>query len=173
MTLKRIAMAPEIYWVKEVEPIRVALMARPRSGDWLQDEISGWRRAGIGTVVSLLEAHEVRELALAEESALCAAQAIEYLSFPIKDRGTPPSVRATAIFVDGLVSRLRSGNAVAVHCRAGIGRSGLITGCILLKLGLPLAEIFPILTESRGLPVPDTEGQAKWVEGFSREPNAL
>ena len=95
------------------------------------------------------------------------------MSFPIEDRGTPPSVRAIAIFVDGLVARLRSGNAVAVHCRAGIGRSSLIAGCILLKLGLPLAEIFPILTRSRGTPVPDTEGQAKWVERFSREQNAL
>jgi protein-tyrosine phosphatase len=160
--------APEIYWVKRVEPVRLALMARPRSGDWLPDEISGWRRAEVGTVVSLLEPHEVRELALSEEASLCEASGIEFLSFPIQDRGTPGSVRETAVLVDGIVSRLRNGTAVSVHCRAGIGRSGLIVGCVMLKLGVPFADIFPTLTQARGLPVPDTPGQLKWVENNGR-----
>jgi hypothetical protein len=34
-------MLPEIYWVKELAPKRLGLMARPRSGDWLEDEIAG------------------------------------------------------------------------------------------------------------------------------------
>ena len=33
---------------------RLAIMARPRAGDWLEDEISGWRAQGVEIVVSLL-----------------------------------------------------------------------------------------------------------------------
>ena len=41
---------------------RLAIMARPRAGEWLGDEISGWRAEGIDTVISLLEQEEVSEL---------------------------------------------------------------------------------------------------------------
>ena len=161
-------MSPEIYWVKQVEPFRLAIMARPRSGDWLRDEITGWRRANVGTVVSLLEPHEIRELGLSDEAALCEASGIEFLSFPIQDRGAPSSIRDTTVLVEGIVSRLRNDTAVSVHCRAGIGRSGLVAGCVMLKLGVPFSEVFPILSQVRGNSVPDTPVQVKWVEQYGR-----
>ena len=54
--------SPEIYWVPEMNAVRLAIMPRPRGDDWLVDEVRGWSTAGIGQVISLLEAHEVREL---------------------------------------------------------------------------------------------------------------
>jgi hypothetical protein len=45
-------MTPEIYWVRDVAPHRLASMARSRAGEGLKDEISGWPRAGVNTVVS-------------------------------------------------------------------------------------------------------------------------
>lgn len=161
-------MKPDIYWIDRLAPIRLGLMARPRSGDWLEGEISGWRRAGVGAVVSLLENHEVRELALSQEAALCKELDIEFISFPIQDRKTPVSIRDAAALIDGLVERLKSGTAVAVHCRAGIGRTGLVAGSILSRLGVPFADIFPTLTVARGVTVPDTDGQIEWVAEFSR-----
>jgi hypothetical protein len=84
---------PDIYWISGLAGIRLGLMARPRSGDWLEDEVSGWARAEVGAVVSLLEAHEVRELGLSLEANLCVERKIEFLSFPMPDRGTPHSKR--------------------------------------------------------------------------------
>ncbi len=162
-------MLPDIYWISRVRPARLAMMPRPRSGDWLADEVAGWSLVDIGTVVSLLEPKEVRELGLSDERALCQEKGIEFLSFALPDRGTPKSVRETAAFVEGLLSRLRGGTAVAIHCRAGIGRSGLICGCVLLGLGVPPVEVFPALTQARGVPVPDTPGQAAWLDAYFRE----
>ena len=159
-------MRPDIYWVNAVLPIRLGLMARPRSGDWLEDEVAGWARAGIGTVVSLLEAHEVRELGLLPEAMLCAERSIEFLSFPMPDRGVPYAVRESRELVGGLVTRLNDGIGVAIHCRAGIGWTGLIAGCILSRLGIPFTGIFPTLSSARGVPMPDTQGQADWVKAF-------
>jgi len=47
-------MRPQVYWINLPMAGRLAIMARPRAGDWLDDEISGWRVQGIDTVVSLL-----------------------------------------------------------------------------------------------------------------------
>jgi hypothetical protein len=162
-------MTPEIYWVREIEPVRLALMPRPRGGDWLSDEVSAWDRGTLDTIVCLLESHEVRELELTEERSLCKTRGIELLSFPIPNRGVPASVRDTVTLVETIVSRLRRGTAAGVHCRAGIGRSGLISACVLLKLGVLFQEVFPMLSRARGLEVPDTLAQVVWVKAFARE----
>ena len=162
-------MKPDIYWISSLGPIRLGLMARPRSGDWLEDEISGWARDQVGTVVSLLEAQEVREIGLSQEAKLCEDRDIEFLSFPIPDRGLPASTRAATDLIAVLVSRLQGGTAVAVHCRAGIGRTGLVAGGVMSKLGIPFADIFAALSMARGVPMPDTQEQIDWVKAFARQ----
>src|SRR5262245_33737513 len=104
-------MAPEVYWVREVTTGRLGVLARPRSGEGLRDEVSGWRNAGLNAVVCLLEASEVTELALHDEPVLCQASAIDFISFPIPDGGVPSSVRQTARLVERLVSLLRAGSS--------------------------------------------------------------
>jgi hypothetical protein len=46
----------------------MAIMARPRAGDWLESEVDEWKAAGIDVVVSLLERDEVVELGLQREA---------------------------------------------------------------------------------------------------------
>jgi len=65
-------MSADIYWIEAVTQGRLAILGRPRSGDWLSDEIGGWKTAGLTHVVSLLEAHEVRDLDLAREADMAA-----------------------------------------------------------------------------------------------------
>lgn len=158
---------PELFWIRDIAPLRLTQLARPRSGDWLTDELAGWQRAGIATVVSLLEPQEVRELALDDEPLVCQYYGMDFLALPIPDAGTPQSLHAVSALVDDLVSRLRQDQGVGIHCRAGIGRSGLISACVLLRLGVPLVEVFPMLTRARGIPIPDTPVQVAWVERFA------
>jgi len=91
-------------------------MARPRAGEWLLDEIAGWRAVGVDSVVSLLEGTEVRELGLGEEAGCCEASGIEFTSFPIRDRGVPISITAIRALVDGLASKLKAGSSIATVC---------------------------------------------------------
>ena len=52
----------DMYWINDLALGRLAIVRRPRSGDWLADEISAWKATGLTDVVSLLEDHEIREL---------------------------------------------------------------------------------------------------------------
>lgn len=162
-------MRPEIYWVKEVEPSRLALMPRPRSGEWLEGEISGWRQEGVEVAVSLLQPHEIRELDLSREPELCKLHGIEFVAFPIEDRGVPESICEVRILVQRVSSLLREGQGVAVHCRAGIGRTGLVGACIALEFGIPVSEVFAVLSRVRGVTVPDTESQIEWVRRYAEK----
>ena len=160
---------PSLHWVAGIGSHRLALMPRPRGGEWLHEEVLAWRNAGVNSVVSLLEPHEARELDLKAEPSLCRDQGITFRSFPIMDRGTPSSTgRELPALLAQLHAELLQGQAVAIHCRAGIGRTGLVAGCLLHLLGVPFEDIFHLLSRSRGVAMPDTAAQVEWVERFAR-----
>ena len=154
-------MHSDLYWIEIASPVRVAIMARPRAGDWLEDEIKHWRDEGVGTVLSLLEPAEVEELGLRDEPVLCRAAGIDFVSLPIPDRGVP----ADPGMATGMVRRLiENGRPVAIHCRAGIGRSSLMAALLLSVAGIPPTAAFEAISKARGLTVPDTDDQTLWVE---------
>jgi protein-tyrosine phosphatase len=159
-------MRPSIYWLDLRQGWRLAIMPRPRAGDWLDDEIAGWKAEGIDIVISLLERQEIEELELDRLPASCRAAQIEYLSFPIPDRGVPASLEETGRLARRLSEALAAGKAVAVHCRAGIGRSSLLAACVLVRNGYDVNSAFATVAEARGLAVPDTEAQRAWLSTF-------
>jgi len=159
-------MLSDIYWIDAGLAGRLAIMARPRAGDWLEDEVDNWHKAGVDCVVSLLEPVEVRELGLTEEANLCRSRHMTFTTFPIPDRQTPSSTSETRILVEALHDLIASGKAVAIHCRAGIGRSGLIAASILKRFGLEVESAFALIADARGIAVPDTAEQRDWVHRF-------
>jgi hypothetical protein len=45
--------ATNLYWVDGPWTGKLALAARPRGGDWLEDEIANWEREEVDAVLSL------------------------------------------------------------------------------------------------------------------------
>jgi protein-tyrosine phosphatase len=151
-----------LYWIERTKPGRIAIMARPRAGDWLADELARWCAEGVDTVVSLLEAEEVVELGLEDEMESCIAAGMTFRTFPIPDRGVPTPQSAVALARE-LAVELDAGHAIAIHCRAGIGRSSVIAALVLIVSGEPPAEVFDRISTARRLEVPDTSAQREWV----------
>ena len=160
-------MQTKVFWIQSPGPGKVGIVPRPRGGDWLEDETTAWRAAGIDVVVSLLQPEEETQLALEGEAAAATAQGIEFRAFPIPDRGVPASRDAFAQVVDDIVDSVKAGRSVAVHCRQGIGRSGMIVGGVLVSLGSDLAGALKDIQQSRGLEVPETPEQQRWLMEFA------
>jgi hypothetical protein len=160
-------MMPKVYWIEAPFAGRLAIVPRPRAGDWLSDEIAGWQAEGVDLVVSLLEPEEARELGLHGEARLCNEHAIEFVSCPIPDRGVPASRQEASDLAGLMASKVNQGKTVGVHCRAGIGRSSVIAACTLVWLGIPPERAFEMIASARGVEVPDTEEQRAWVGAFA------
>jgi protein-tyrosine phosphatase len=162
-------MKAEIYPIADVPFGRLAIMPRPRAGDWLEDEIASWRSSGLNVIVSLLQPGEVAELELEQEEALCQQAGLSFIRFPLADRGVPESRVEVTNLIGSLVEHLRQGRGVGIHCRIGVGRSALIAACVLVALGRSLESAWSAIENARRLSVPDTPQQRAWVIAWAAE----
>ncbi len=156
-------MTPDLFWISGPWPGRLAITGRPRGGDWLGDEARGLRRAGVDLVVSLLERDEAAQLGLADEAKATEAVGLQFVSFPIPDRGIPTSAAAAASLIAALTAALEAGKNVGVHCRQSVGRSGLVAAAVLAGTGLDPERAIAIVSAARGEAIPETGEQRSWI----------
>jgi protein-tyrosine phosphatase len=162
-------MKPDLFWIPGSWRGKLAVAARPRGGDWLEDEVSAWRKAGLDVVISLLEKDEASELELAREGEAAESNSVQFISFPIPDRGVPASTRDALALLSSVAAALEEGKNVAVHCRQGIGRSGLIAASLLLTSGVGVEQAIDMVSAARGIPVPETLAQIEWLRHLPSE----
>lgn len=153
-------------WIDAGSALRLAIVPRPGGGEWLEGDVRLLRSEGIDVLVSLLAAEETRELDLERESAACSAVGISFVNFPMPDRQVPPSRLGFLTFAQMLHRRASEGLSIGVHCRACIGRSSVLLAMVMRLEGFSTRDAFDRISSARGLRVPDTAEQAKWVAGL-------
>jgi protein-tyrosine phosphatase len=161
-------MRTKFHWIEGPWLGRLAISSRPRGGDWLEDEVRSWQQAGLDVIVSLLTGDEITDWELAQEEKLCQAHGLQFFAFPIVDRGVPSSRQAALDFVRKLEEALTEGKNLLIHCRQGIGRSALLAASLLVLSGMDPETAFRRLSAARGVSVPETPEQRKWVMDFAR-----
>ncbi|PID49108.1 MAG: hypothetical protein CR991_08460 [Proteobacteria bacterium] len=161
-------MNPSIYEIKQVDLGRLFIMPCP-DGDSLQADLSYYRTLGIRKVVSLLEVREAENCGVAQEEQLCQTLGLEFMQYPIRDRRAPTDQRSFKKIVTQLYSELRSGKNIAIHCYAGIGRTGVLSACLLIKDGMTPQEAVELLSQKRGCDMPQTQEQYDFLIDY--EPN--
>ena len=160
-------MPTKLYWAEGPWRGRLAMASRPRGDDWLEDEIASWRREGIDTVFSLLTSEEAKDLGLEDEARHVKARGMQFVSFPIPDRDVPDSDTKVARALERLDADLSAGRNVVIHCRQGVGRSGLISAALLVMKGFAPEAAIKSLTSSRGASVPETAAQRRWIDHYA------
>jgi len=169
-------MGPALHVIDWPGPGRLATMAHPRGGPWLADEMAGLASAGVDVFVSALTWEEDRRLGLTEVAAAAKAAGVEFISFPIADRGVPRAQEIAGLPAGGadivalgvrLAEHVRAGRFVVTQCFAGIGRSTLLACATLVLLGVGPQESLRLVAEARGLPVPDSDAQRHWLYDFA------
>jgi protein-tyrosine phosphatase len=160
----------DIFWIVREPHAALAIVMRPEGGDWLEGHLERMRRGGIDTLVSMLEPWEADALGLASEGRLAEQASMQFLSFPIADRHTPPEMRAFRAFAAELARRLRAGEGIGVHCRGSIGRSTVAAASALMHLGWKAEDALAAIESARCCPVPDTPEQRAWILAYEPQP---
>ena len=156
-----------LYWLDGPWKGKLALAARPRGGDWLKDDVVDWKRAGVGAVLSLLTPEEQNELELQNEAREVQGQGLGFSSFPIPDLQVPRSEAKLTETLKDVTAGLSAGRNVLIHCRQGIGRTGMIAACLLIQSGMSPGAAVELVSAARGMSVPETPEQREWIERYA------
>jgi predicted protein tyrosine phosphatase len=155
-------MQAEMYEIVPCPQGRLAVMPRPRGNDWLRGELASLKSRGVTDVISMLAPAEERELGLQSESQICAELGLGFHSHPVGDRGVPLQPGFDD-FIASLLPVLIQQGFIAIHCRAGIGRSSVTAAAFLCRLGLSAPDAIALISHARGFEVPDTEKQLDFI----------
>ena len=126
---------PNSYWVR---PGRFAAGEYPGDLDPCQAaaKLKTLLRAGIDHFIDLTGAGELRPYRdIAEREAPAHGVRVGYERFPIDDAGVPRSREWMARILDAIDAALDDGKTVYVHCWGGVGRTGTVVGCWLVRHG--------------------------------------
>lgn len=124
---------------------------------------------GVNAVLNLTEEGErVDYSAWLMEEAADFGLDVEYKRMPIQDFSIPRVVDMMAI-LNQMDEWMNQGRTVYVHCYAGIGRTGMVIGCYLVRKGMTATQALLRIAElRRALPggwrrSPETDEQIAFV----------
>ncbi len=164
------------YWVV---PGRFAAGEYP--GAWNREEAAGKLRTllqkGINHFIDLTEANE----GLEPYAGIVAREAdrldtkVVHERHPIVDVSVPNSPRETAGILDAIDAALADGKNIYVHCWGGVGRTGTVVGCWLVRHGVTGDEALARVADWwRGVPKayrlphsPQTHEQREYVRNWA------
>jgi protein-tyrosine phosphatase len=133
------------------------------------DVVRGW---GASAVVTLIEDFEFGLLGVPGFGAKVSA-AFRWLWLPIPDGGVPDDDFEARWSSAGpeLHGRLAAGERVLIHCRAGLGRTGLVAARLLVESGMtPLQALNAVRAARRG--TVETPAQERYVLALAQRLSA-
>jgi atypical dual specificity phosphatase len=135
------------------------LAGTPRPGIFfdLEYDLEALRRVGVTVLVSLTE-HGVDQAAL-------EAFGIRNLWSPIPDMAAPPIEQAT-VLCRQIHQYMHDGDVVAVHCRAGLGRTGTVLAACLIWEGVSAMDALETVRKVEPRWV-QSEEQVAFLEEFA------
>ena len=134
--------------------------------------------AGIDHFVDLTEPHELVPYAeTAAEEARGLSRPVEHERRPVADLSVPGSTSEMAGILDAIDGALEDGRTVYLHCWGGVGRTGTVVGCWLVRHGRTgdealkqLAEWWQASGRWTASPVPGNPGAVPVRPGVGRAP---
>ena len=157
----------DAYWVS---PGRVLAGEYPGSVDFDdgRPKLRWLLERGVSAFVDLTEREELEPYSktLTDEADRRAAP--QYRRRPIRDMSTP-TVEAMGGILDDIDGLVEAGKVVYLHCMAGLGRTGVVVGCYLVRHGMSGDEALEEIAHLRrhlpghSMTSPYTEGQRNMV----------
>ena len=136
----------------------------------LDEDLQSIKKWGATTVVTLIEEHEFSMLHVETLGHAVGALCMDWIHLPIVDVSVPDKRFEVGWITVGpkLHARLDMGERILIHCRGGIGRTGLVAGLLLVERGIQTHTAIERVRQARPNAI-ETLEQEKYVSlGKSR-----
>lgn len=127
---------PESYWVRPGQFLAGEYPATAYFPELTRKRLDSFLSAGFDTFIDLTSPGETEPYEpLLREQAGYYRLPVQYTRFPIGDFGLPTPAQMNAI-LGAIDASLAVGRKPYLHCYGGIGRTGTVVGCYLVRHGL-------------------------------------
>ena len=133
-------------------------------------DLAAMREMGVVRLVLLVEDDELERWSDSRMVALGEEAGLEVHRFPIPDGSAPPIELMDAIQAD--VDEGRARGDVAVACMGGVGRTGTVAACALVRAGRSPAEAIRRVRDVRHPEAVETAAQERLVAAYAVERGA-
>lgn len=108
----------------------------------LEQSLQQLQGAGATAVVTLMTEAELHQHQVGRLAQLCRSAGLQWFHLPVDDEGTPEDRFAGEWTVVGpqLHQRLDQGEWIAIHCKGGSGRTGILAAQILIERGVQVLQ---------------------------------
>lgn len=109
----------------------------------LQQSLEQLAAAGASAILTLMPQEEMQRNAVIDLPELCAKLGLEWFHLPIEDDHAPEQLFQDAWqnAREKIHALVNAGKSIAIHCKGGSGRTGLVAAQILLERGIPLDDV--------------------------------
>ncbi len=143
----------------------LAAMPKPEGGtDALRATMNSIAVQGGQQIVSLLEPAEAASLGLQDEAQFTVSSGMSFVNYAIEDMQLPASLVSFSALSQRVYDDLESGISTVIHCRAGIGRTGMLCAAVLANAGYADENAVSLVSSQRGVKIPDTDIQLDWLK---------
>lgn len=141
-------------------------------GAWKRDletDIASLCSWGTSCLVSLMEDHEFDLLRVRQLPLLAIELGLSWFHLPIRDVSIPDFrfYERWSGIGPRLMGVLMEGGRVVIHCRGGLGRSGIVAALLLIETGMDSREAVDAVREARPGAI-ETIQQEAFVRGYRR-----
>ena len=115
-------------------------------------------------LVTLIGEDEREKLGVGALPRLAGENGLSWREFPITDRTAPASGRQAEFdqLLDELLTDLAAGQRLAIHCQAGLGRTGLLAASLLVRSGTGQDDAIALVRSARPGSI-ETSGQEDFI----------
>jgi protein-tyrosine phosphatase len=133
-------------------------------------DLAALRHWGASAVLTLLQVSEFELLRVPDLGLRVQAAGMNWLHAPVADFSVPDDtfLARWPLLCKVLLARVARGERVFIHCRGGLGRSGLVAALVLIEAGTaPAAALLAVRGVRPG--AVETAEQERFVLGYGHQ----
>ncbi|MDI4652943.1 MULTISPECIES: dual specificity protein phosphatase family protein [Pseudoalteromonas] len=112
-------------------------------GVGLSQSVADLKAAGAKAIITLMYDEELIKNGAQQLAIECEQAGLSWFQLPIVDDDAPSEAFSLAFnkHLNEILAIIKSGGSVAVHCKGGSGRTGLVIGLLMHELGYAKNDI--------------------------------
>lgn len=131
----------------------------------LNTDLNDLRAQGADEMVNLMEDHEQAHWQMHGYDEAAQQAGLSVRRYPIVDVQVPTDPASFRALVEEVYADLQAGKTVVVHCLGGLGRSGTLAACVLIRAGMDADSAISQVQHYRKDAI--QARQPEFVRGFS------